>query len=92
MVNKLLKAPLVTQALNSQNASTGYGADLLDFFDDSSRQVSKKEEEKEKPKLNIDNSLILSQLLRESMLKHDMFNALFLIRENRELINPRLLC
>jgi hypothetical protein len=60
MVNKLLKAPKVTQALDSNKASGGYGADVLDFFDDSSRQVNKKEEEKEKPKLNIDNTLILS--------------------------------
>ena len=89
MVSKLMKAPLVTQTLTKNSAST-YGADVFDFFDDSSH---KKEEEKkeEVAKIEIDNTVILSQLLRESMLKHDMFNALFLIRENRELINPRQL-
>jgi hypothetical protein len=44
MVTKLMKAPLVTQALNKGSVSTGYGADLFDFYDDSARKVEQKKE------------------------------------------------
>ena len=70
MINKLKKAPLVTQALKKDEGNTGYGADGGDLFDDfmggPSTSTKKKEEEaKEKAEagrseLEINSSLLLN--------------------------------
>jgi len=99
MVNKLKKAPKVTHALKAtaDGQGGGYGADegdlLGDFFGGSSNKAKQKEAEKakeeaEKPKLEIDCGAILNEILLESLTNNDPFHALFVLRENRDMINP----
>ena len=99
MVNKLKKAPKVTHALKAaeRNQGGGYGADegdlLGDFFGGPStkakqKEVEKAKEEVEQPKLEIDSVAILNEILLESLANNDPFHALFILRENRDLINP----
>jgi hypothetical protein len=58
MMLKLKKAPAVNNALKSDEGSTGYGADVGDFFADFSdpakkEEVKKEETKEEKPKLEV---------------------------------------
>lgn len=99
LIAKLKKAPLVTQALKKDEGATGYGADGGDIFAafmSASEQKAAKEAEEErkkkeanKPVLRIDDGQLLSQLLLESVKKQDMLHALFMLRENREHVDPR---
>ena len=99
MVNKLKKAPKVTHALKAAAGGQGggYGADegdlLGDFFGGSSTQAKQKEvgkakEGAENPKLEIECGAILNEILLESLANNDPFHILFVLRENRDLINP----
>lgn len=75
----------------SDSAATSYGADqaalMDDFFGPSSS--SKKEEKKEaveKVEISIDESVLLTSVLRGSLHKNQIHEALFILREHRDLI------
>ena len=51
-------------------------------------EEAKKLQEADKPQLEISNARLLSQLLLESVKKQDMLHALFMLRENREHVDP----
>jgi hypothetical protein len=93
MILKLKKAPKVTAALNKESASTGYGADMgaMDFW--ASPEVKKQDEEKKEEEtleITIDSPTILAQMLKVCLLRQDMMGAIFLLRENREFIVPKM--
>ena len=84
--------------MKKDEGAGGYGADGGDIFANfmgASEQKAAKEaeeakklQEADKPQLEISNARLLSQLLLESVKKQDMLHALFMLRENREHVDP----
>jgi hypothetical protein len=94
LLEKLRKAPLVTQALKKEKGTTGYGADVSDIFADFLGASSSNQQElnvvtpkiEEKPAIIVKASELLTQALNVGILRRDPLNVLFLARENRDLL------
>ena len=89
MINRVQKAPRVVDALKGNNAATAYGADEGDIFADFGAAASNKAKAREpekKVELDINQTLLVSQMLRSFLSKRDALLSLFLIRENRTAI------
>lgn len=80
--------------MKTDEGSTGYGADVGDIFADfmggpaKKEEVKKEEKKEEKAKLEVKGSKLLTQTLHEAYRQLDTVEFLFMLRENREDIDP----